>query len=120
MAKEEFTKEMYDKSIEVALKLTKVLMEEEYDNCSTTFMMFCVARFTAGILVTLQKFSNDINLGTEYTNLVKKMMDDMGGTANTQAVKEQIKENSEEFAKMNLSEEDILRMVLDTKNKKGS
>ena len=29
MVKEEFTKEMYDKSIEVALKLTKVLMEEE-------------------------------------------------------------------------------------------
>ncbi len=61
-----------------------------------------------------------MNLGTEYTNLVKKMMDDMGGTANTQAVKEQIKGSSEEFAKMNLSEEDILRMVLDTKNKKGS
>jgi hypothetical protein len=26
MAKEEFTKEMYDKSIDVALKLTKVLI----------------------------------------------------------------------------------------------
>ena len=48
------------------------------------------------------------------------MMDDMGGTANTQAVKEQIKGSSEEFAKMNLSKEDILRMVLDSKNKKGS
>ena len=32
MTKEEFTQEMYDKSIEVALKLTKVLVEEGNDS----------------------------------------------------------------------------------------
>lgn len=45
MAKEELTQEMYDKSIEIALKQTEVLVDEGY---STAFVMFCVARFTAG------------------------------------------------------------------------
>ena len=120
MAKEEFTQEMYDKSIEVALKLTKVLVEEGNDSYSTPFMMFCVARFTAGILLTLQKYSNEDDIATKYTNLVKMMMEDMGDNQSIQSVKDQIKESKEEFDKLNLREEEILRMMFDKKNKKGN
>lgn len=118
MAKEEFTQEMYDKSIEVALKLTKVLVEEGNDGLSTTFMTFCVARFTAGILLALQKYSYEDDIATKYTNLVKNMMEDMGDNQSTQSVKNQIKESKEEFDKLNLREEDLLRMMFDKKNKK--
>ncbi len=118
MAKEKLTQEMYDKSIEIALKLTKVLTEEGGENPSTTFMMFCVARFTAGILTVLKKYNNDIDFATEYTNLVKKMMEDMDGDTKAQAVKSLIKEHKDEFDKLNLTEEDILRMMIN--EKKGS
>lgn len=120
MAKEEFTQEMYDKSIEVALKLTKVLVEEGNDNYSTTFMTFCVARFTAGILLALQKYSNEDDIATKYTNLVKKMMEDMGSNQSMQSVKNQIKESKEEIDKLNLREKDILRMIYDKKEIKGN
>lgn len=118
MAKEILTQEMYDKSIEIALKLTKVLTEEGGENPSTTFMMFCVARFTAGFLTVIKKYNNDIDFATEYTNLVKKMMEDMDGDTKAQAVKSLIKEHKDEFDKLNLTEEDILRMMYD--DKKGS
>ena len=36
------------------------------------------------------------------------------------SVKDQIKESKEEFDKLNLREEDILRMMFDKKNKKGN
>ncbi len=118
MAKEELTQEMYVKSIDIALKLTKVLTEEGGENPSTTFMMFCVAHFTAGILAALKKYNNDIDIATEYTNLVKKMMEDMDNDAKAQAVKSQIKEHKDELDKYNLTEEDILRMM--NNDNKGS
>ena len=118
MAKEKLTQEMYDKSIEIALKLTKVLTEEGNENYSTTFMMFCVAQFTAGILTVLKKYNNDIDIATEYTNLLKKMMEDMDGDAKAQAIKNQIREHKDELDKFNLTEEDILRMMYN--DKKGS
>lgn len=95
MAKEEFTKEMYDKSIEIAMKLTDVLVDEGY---STAFMMYCVARFTAGILSSLQRFS-DVDLATEYTNYVKKMMKDMDAREEAMAASIQTKEDKEEPGK---------------------
>lgn len=118
MAKEELTQEMYVKSIDIALKLTKVLTEEGGENPSTTYMMFCVAHFTAGILAALKKYNNDIDIATEYTNLVKKMMEDMDNDAKAQAVKSQIKEHKDELDKYNLTEEDILRMM--NNDKKGN
>ena len=109
---------MYDKSIEIALKLTKVLTEEGGENPSTTFMMFCVARFTAGFLTVIKQYNNDIDIATEYTNLVKKIMKDMDGNTKTQAVKSQEKEYKNELDKFNLTEEDILQMM--NNDNKGS
>ena len=119
MAKEEFTQEMYVKSLDVALKLSKVLAEEGSGNDSTTFMMFCVARFTAGILLALQKYNKDIDIATEYTSLVKKMMEDMGGSMNVASAKKQMMGDLD-LANLNLREEDILRMIRENKDKKGS
>ena len=118
MAKEKLTQEMYDKSIEIALKLIKVLTEEGYKNYSTTFMLFCVAQFTAGVLTVLKEDSNDFDIATEYTNLVKKIMKDMDGNTKTQAVKSQEKEYKNELDKFNLTEEDILQMM--NNDNKGS
>ena len=118
MEKEEFTQEMYDKSIEIALKLTKVLVDDE--GYSTAFMMFCVARFTAGLLSTLQKNCKDVDLATEYTDFVKKMMKDMDGDEKTQAVRNQTKENKEDASKLYFSEKDILRMLLRQADGKGN
>ena len=118
MAKEEFTQEMYVKSIEIALKLTKVLTEQGGENPSTAFIMFCVAQFTASILTVLKQYNNDIDIATEYTNLVKKMMEEMDGDAKARAAKSLIKEHKDEFDKLNLTEEDILRMMIN--EKKGS
>ena len=119
MAKEEFTQEMYEKSIDVALKLSKVLADEGSGNDSTVFMMFCVARFTAGLLLALQKYNNDIDFATEYTDLVKKMMEDMSCCMNEKSVKKQMMEDVD-LAKLNLREEDILRMIRESKDKKGN
>ena len=119
MAKEEFTQEMYAKSIDVALKLSKVLVEEGNGNDSTTFMMFCVARFTAGILLALQKYNNGIDIATEYTNLVKKMMEDMGGGMYEESAKKQMM-GDVDLAGLNIREEDILQMIRENKDKKGS
>jgi hypothetical protein len=118
MAKEELTPEMYVKSIKIALKLAKVLTEEGGKNPSTTFMMFCVAQFTSTILSVLKQYNNDIDIATEYTNLVKKMMEEMDGDAKARAAKSLIKEHKDEFDKLNLTEEDILRMMIN--EKKGS
>ena len=103
MAKEEFTKEMYDKSIEIAMKLTDVLVDEGY---STAFMMYCVARFTAGILSSLQRFCNDVDLATEYTNYVKKMMKDMDAREEAMAASIQTKEDKEEPGKQMMKDVD--------------
>lgn len=103
MAKEEFTKEMYDKSIEIAMKLTDVLVDEGY---STAFMMYCVARFTAGILSSLQRFCNDVDLATEYTNYVKKMMKDMDAREEAMAASNQTKEDKEEPGKQMMKDVD--------------
>ena len=102
---------MYVKSIEIALKLTKVLTEQGGENPSTAFIMFCVAQFTASILTVLKQYNNDIDIATEYTNLVKKMMAEMDGDTKARAVKSLIKEHKDEFDKFNLTEEDVLRMM---------
>ena len=119
MAKEEFTQEMYAKSIDVALKLSKVLVEEGNEKYSATFMMFCVARFTAGILLALQKHNIGIDIAKEYTDLVKKMMEEMGNGLNEESAKKQMM-GDVDLAKLNLREEDILRMIRENKDKKGS
>ena len=116
MAKEEFTKEMYDKSIEVAMKLTDVLVDEGY---STAFMMYCVARFTAGILSSLQRFS-DVDLATEYTNYVKKMMKDMDAREEAMAASIQTKEDEEDPDTQYLSETDIKKILMRQVDGKGS
>ena len=117
MAKEEFTKEMNDKSIEIAMKLTNVLVDEGY---STPFMMYCVARFTAGLLSSLQRFCNGVDLATEYTNYVKKMMKDMDGSEEAQAASNQTEEDKEEPDTQYLSETDVMKMLMRQVDGKGS
>ena len=116
MAKEEFTQEMNDKSIEIAMKLTDVLVDEGY---SATFMMYCVARFTAGILSSLQRFC-DVDLATEYTNYVKKMMKDMDAREEAMAASNQTKEDKEESGTQYLSETDIIKILMRQVDGKGS
>lgn len=117
MAKEEFTKEMNDKSIEIAMKLTNVLVDEGY---STPFMMYCVARFTAGLLSSLQRFCTDVDLATEYTNYVKKMMKDMDAREEAMAASNQTEEDKEDPDTQYLSETDVMKMLMRQVDGKGS
>ena len=117
MAKEDFTKEMNDKSIEIAMKLTDVLVDEGY---SATFMMYCVARFTAGLLSSLQRFCTDVDLATEYTAYVKKMMKEMDARVEAEAASNQTKEDKEESGTQYLSETDILKILMRQVDGKGS
>ena len=120
MAKEELTQEMLDKANDIVMKLAKVFFEEGDKSYSTRLMLFVLARFTAGVLLSIQEHTNQFDIATEYTNIVKRMMADMGRDMNIQSIKNQIKENEEELSKMNLREEDILRMMFDNEDKKGS
>ena len=78
-----------------------------------------LATIVPGILLALQKYNNGIDIAIEYTDLVKKMMEDMSGGMDEESAKKQMM-GDVDLAKLNLREEDILRMIRESKGKKGS
>ena len=92
-------------------KLANVLVEEGEKECSVLFLLYVTAKFTASLLLGMQEEGHQVDIADEYTKAVKELMAIMGKDMKIQSIKNKIKENEEEIARLKLRQEDIFRKI---------
>ena len=104
-------KEFMQEADRIIERLANVLVEEGDKECSLPFLLYVTAKFTAGLLLGLQEEGNQVDIADEYTKAVKELMAIMGKDMKIQSIKNKIKENEEEIARLKLRQEDIFRKI---------
>lgn len=113
-------KEFMQEADRLIEKLANVLIEEGDKEYSMPFYLYVTAKFTASLLLGLQEEGNQIDISDEYTKAVKELMAILGKDMKIQSIKNKIKENEEEIARIKLRQEDLLRNIFKDYDGKGS
>ena len=104
-------KEFMQEADRIIEKLANVLIEEGDKEYSMPFYLYVTAKFTASLLLGLQEEGHQVDIADEYTKAVKELMAIMGKDMKIQSIKNKIKENEEEIARLKLRQEDIFRKI---------
>lgn len=104
-------KEFMKEADRIIQKLANVLVEEVDQENSTALLLYVTAKFTAGLLLGLQEQTGEIDIAEQYTSSVKELMAILGKDMKIQAIKDKIKENEEEIAKLKSKQDEVLRIM---------
>ena len=113
-------KEFMQEADRLIEKLANVLIEESDKEYSMPFYLYVTAKFTASLLLGLQEEGHQVDIADEYTKAVKELMAIMGKDMKIQSIKNKIKENEEEIARLKLRQEEILRNIFKDYDGKGN
>lgn len=104
-------KEFMKEADRIIQKLANVLVEEVDQEKSTALLLYVTAKFTAGLLLGLQEQTGEIDIAEQYTSSVKELMAILGKDMKIQAIKDKIKENEEEIARLKSKQDEVLRIM---------
>ena len=104
-------KEFMKEADRIIQKLANVLVEEVDQENSTALLLYVTAKFTAGLLLGLQEQTGEIDIAEQYTSSVKELMAILGKDMKIQAIKDKIKENEEEIARLKSKQDEVLRIM---------
>lgn len=104
-------KEFMKEADRIIQKLANVLVEEVDQENSTALLLYVTAKFTAGLLLGLQEQTGEIDIAEQYTSSVKELMAILGKDMKIQAIKDKIKENEEEIARLKSKQDQVLRIM---------
>ena len=104
-------KEFMKEDDRIIQKLANVLVEEVDQENSTALLLYVTAKFTAGLLLGLQEQTGEIDIAEQYTSSVKELMAILGKDMKIQAIKDKIKENEEEIARLKSKQDEVLRIM---------
>ena len=113
-------KEFMQEADRIIERLANVLIEEGDKEYSMPFYLYVTAKFTASLLLGLQEEGHQVDITDEYTKAVKELMAIMGKDMKIQSIKNKIKENEEEIARLKLRQEEILRNIFKDYDGKGN
>lgn len=105
-------KEFMKEADRIIQKLANVLVEEVDQENSTALLLYVTAKFTAGLLLGLQEQTGEIDIAEQYTSSVKELMAILGKDMKIQAIKDKIKENEEEIARLKSKQDEVLRIMI--------
>ena len=104
-------KEFMKEADRIIQKLANVLVEEVDQENSTALLLYVTAKFTAGLLLGLQEQTGEIDIAEQYTSSVKELMAILGKDMKIQAIKDKIKDNEEEIARLKSKQDEVLRIM---------
>ena len=104
-------KEFMKEADRIIQKMANVLVEEVDQENSTALLLYVTAKFTAGLLLGLQEQTGEIDIAEQYTSSVKELMAILGKDMKIQAIKDKIKENEEEIARLKSKQDEVLRIM---------
>lgn len=104
-------KEFMKEADRIIQKLANVLVEEVDQENSTALLLYVTAKFTAGLLLGLQEQTGEIDIAEQYTSSVEELMAILGKDMKIQAIKDKIKENEEEIARLKSKQDEVLRIM---------
>lgn len=113
-------KEFMQEADRLIEKLANVLIEEGEKEYSMPFYLYVTAKFTASLLLGLQEEGNQVDIADEYTKAVKELMAILGKDMKIQSIKNKIKENEEEIARIKMRQEEIIRTIFNEYDGKGN